>query len=152
MSFIVYPLVTNATGARLIEVPTLNDGYDLERHSRGRQREYARRVPGESEQSHGNAGRRCGRSIASSIACRRTSSPFLTKPITILRTTSPPSAASTTRTRWTTFAQGRPVVVLRTFSKAQGLAGLRVGYGMGPAELMALLRAHASGVHGFVAG
>jgi len=30
----------------------------------------------------------------------------------------------------------RPVIVLRTFSKAQGLAGLRVGYGMGPAELM----------------
>jgi histidinol-phosphate aminotransferase len=32
---------------------------------------------------------------------------------------------------------GGPVVVLRTFSKAQGLAGIRVGYGMGPAELMA---------------
>ncbi len=32
---------------------------------------------------------------------------------------------------------GRQVVVLRTFSKAQGLAGIRVGYGMGPAELMA---------------
>jgi histidinol-phosphate aminotransferase len=31
---------------------------------------------------------------------------------------------------------GRNVVVLRTFSKAQGLAALRVGYGLGPAELM----------------
>jgi histidinol-phosphate aminotransferase len=29
------------------------------------------------------------------------------------------------------------VVVLRTFSKVHGLAGLRVGYGLGPAELMA---------------
>ncbi len=29
------------------------------------------------------------------------------------------------------------VVVLRTFSKAHGLAGLRIGYGMGPAELLA---------------
>jgi histidinol-phosphate aminotransferase len=28
------------------------------------------------------------------------------------------------------------VVVLRTFSKAHGLAGVRVGYGIGPAELM----------------
>ncbi|HZQ95413.1 MAG TPA: histidinol-phosphate transaminase [Candidatus Sulfotelmatobacter sp.] len=28
------------------------------------------------------------------------------------------------------------VVVLRTFSKAHGLAGLRIGYGLGPAELM----------------
>jgi histidinol-phosphate aminotransferase len=32
--------------------------------------------------------------------------------------------------------QGRRVVVLRTFSKAQGLAAARVGYGIGPAELM----------------
>jgi histidinol-phosphate aminotransferase len=33
--------------------------------------------------------------------------------------------------------EGASVVVLRTFSKAHGLAGLRVGYGLGPAELMA---------------
>jgi len=33
--------------------------------------------------------------------------------------------------------EGWPVVVLRTFSKTHGLAGLRVGYGMGPAELLA---------------
>jgi histidinol-phosphate aminotransferase len=32
--------------------------------------------------------------------------------------------------------QGAPVVVLRTFSKVHGLAGLRVGYGFGPAELL----------------
>ena len=29
------------------------------------------------------------------------------------------------------------VIVLRTFSKAHGLAGLRIGYGLGPAELLA---------------
>ena len=33
--------------------------------------------------------------------------------------------------------QGSSVIVLRTFSKAHGLAGLRVGYGLGPAELLA---------------
>ncbi len=32
--------------------------------------------------------------------------------------------------------QGRPVVVLRTFSKAYGLAGLRLGYAMASAELI----------------
>lgn len=32
--------------------------------------------------------------------------------------------------------RGESVVVLRTFSKAHGLAGLRVGYGLGPAELL----------------
>lgn len=31
----------------------------------------------------------------------------------------------------------RSVVVLRTFSKAHGLAGIRVGYGIGPVELLA---------------
>lgn len=33
----------------------------------------------------------------------------------------------------------RPLVGLRTFSKAYGLAGLRVGYGFGPSELMEVL-------------
>ena len=32
-----------------------------------------------------------------------------------------------------------PVVVMRTFSKAYGLAGLRVGFGLGPVEVMELL-------------
>lgn len=32
--------------------------------------------------------------------------------------------------------RGASVVVLRTFSKVHGLAGLRVGYGLGPAELL----------------
>ncbi|HEV2402367.1 MAG TPA: histidinol-phosphate transaminase [Candidatus Sulfotelmatobacter sp.] len=32
--------------------------------------------------------------------------------------------------------QGASVVVLRTFSKAHALAGLRIGYGLGPAELL----------------
>jgi len=35
--------------------------------------------------------------------------------------------------------QGRNVVVLRTFSKAQGLAAVRTGYGIGPAELIGYL-------------
>lgn len=35
--------------------------------------------------------------------------------------------------------EGRPVIVLRTFSKAHGLAGLRVGYGFGPPEILAYL-------------
>jgi histidinol-phosphate aminotransferase len=34
------------------------------------------------------------------------------------------------------FKAGHRVIVLRTFSKIYGLAGLRVGYGVGPAELV----------------
>jgi histidinol-phosphate aminotransferase len=33
--------------------------------------------------------------------------------------------------------RGASVIVLRSFSKVHGLAGLRIGYGMGPAELLA---------------
>lgn len=36
--------------------------------------------------------------------------------------------------------QGRRVLALRTFSKIYGLAGLRVGYGVGPAELITAMR------------
>ena len=35
---------------------------------------------------------------------------------------------------------GRMVLVLRTFSKIQGLANLRIGYGLGPEELIAILQ------------
>ena len=34
---------------------------------------------------------------------------------------------------------GRPVVVLRTFSKIYGLAGLRVGYAVGPSDVIAAM-------------
>ncbi len=36
--------------------------------------------------------------------------------------------------------EGRNVVVLRTFSKIQGLANLRIGYGLAPAELIGVLQ------------
>ena len=35
--------------------------------------------------------------------------------------------------------QGRRVLVLRTFSKIYGLAGLRIGYGVGPEEIVAAI-------------
>ena len=36
--------------------------------------------------------------------------------------------------------EGRNVVVMRTFSKIQGLAGLRIGYGLAPASLASVLQ------------
>ena len=62
---------------------------------------------------------------------------FWTKPTTSLR------RASRTGAKWNIprslqhVRQGASVIVLRTFSKAHGLAGLRMGYGLGPAELLA---------------
>ena len=40
--------------------------------------------------------------------------------------------------RWV--KEGRPVVVLRTFSKVQGLAGLRIGYGLARPDIAAVLQ------------
>src|SRR4029079_2229392 len=37
------------------------------------------------------------------------------------------------------FRAGRDVLVLRTFSKLYGLAGLRIGYGIGPAAVVAAM-------------
>ncbi|MCM8525524.1 MAG: histidinol-phosphate transaminase [Lentisphaeraceae bacterium] len=37
------------------------------------------------------------------------------------------------------FREGKAALVLRTFSKAYGLAGLRVGYGIGPSEIIQAL-------------
>ena len=39
-----------------------------------------------------------------------------------------------------TAKRGRRVLVLRTFSKIYGLAGLRIGYGVGPAEVITAMR------------
>jgi histidinol-phosphate/aromatic aminotransferase/cobyric acid decarboxylase-like protein len=41
--------------------------------------------------------------------------------------------------------EGRPVIVTRTFSKIAGLAGMRLGYGVGPAEIMKRVRMFATG-------
>ena len=37
-------------------------------------------------------------------------------------------------------ADGRAILTLRTFSKLYGLAGLRIGYGVGPKELIAMMQ------------
>ncbi len=41
--------------------------------------------------------------------------------------------------------EGRKVLVTRTFSKIYGMAGLRLGYGIAPAEMIAEMRIHSTG-------
>ena len=70
-------------------------------------------------------------STPTSIASPSTCSRFST------RRTSSTSSSRTTRTASrSTCKRGRRVLVLRTFSKIYGLAGLRVGYGVGPADVI----------------
>jgi histidinol-phosphate aminotransferase len=135
LSFIVYPLVTNATGARLIEVPMVNDGYDLER--------ILEAVDANTRVVYlANPNNPTGTMVTAAEI-----DSFLDRlpshVITILDEAYYEFANYFAAERGMEHSHsldyvraGRPVVVLRTFSKAQGLAGIRVGYGMGPAELI----------------
>jgi histidinol-phosphate aminotransferase len=134
-SFILYGMTVRATGAELIEVSAREDGFDLaailkavNEHTRlvllanpnnptgtmlktDELEQFLKRVPEHvvvvlDEAYH---------EFASHFADRR----------------------GTEYSRSLRYVhQGARVVVLRTFSKVHGLAGLRIGYGVGPEELM----------------
>ncbi len=134
-SFIVYPLVTRATGARLIEVPTRNHHFDLEA--------IAKAVNSETRVVYlANPNNPTGTLLEAREIDR-----FLDRMpehvITVLDEAYYDYANHFATQRGVEYSHaldyvrdGRRVVVLRTFSKAHGLAGLRVGYGFGPAELL----------------
>jgi len=135
VSFIIYPIVTRATGAQLVEVPALNDGYDLNRIL-------------ETVDVHtrvvyiANPNNPTG-TVVDGAAIDHFLDRLPSHVITVLDEAYCDYASSFAAERGLDYShsldyvrQGRPVVVLRTFSKAHGLAGMRVGYGMGPAELI----------------
>jgi histidinol-phosphate aminotransferase len=135
LSFIIYPIATRATGAQLIEVPTLNDGYDLERildavnvHTR--------------VVYIANPNNPTGTAL-DAPAIDHFLDRLPSNVITVLDEAYCDYASYFAAGRGLDYShsldyvrQERPVIVLRTFSKAHGLAGLRVGYGLGPAELI----------------
>jgi histidinol-phosphate aminotransferase len=134
-SFIVYPLAVQAAGAQLLEVPMRDDSFDLEgilavidantrivflanpNNPTGTMLEAAAverflaRLPGHVVLVLDEAYYEFALHFA---ALRRV---HYSNSLEYVRS-------------------GAGVVVLRTFSKAHGLAGLRVGYGLGPAELL----------------
>jgi histidinol-phosphate aminotransferase len=138
-SFIVYGMAVRATGAELIETPARNDGFDLAailRVINGNTRlvllanpnnptgtmldvneleRFIGQVPGHVVVVLDEA----YYEFAAHFAEQRKVD--YSRSLTYLR-------------------QGASVVVLRTFSKAHGLAGLRIGYGLGPAELLSYCR------------
>ena len=134
-SFTVYPLVTRATGARLIEVPTRNHHLDLDA--------IAAAVNNETRVVYlANPNNPTGTLLPAAEIDR-----FLDRlpehVITVLDEAYYDYASHIASERGVEYSHaldyvrdGRRVVVLRTFSKAHGLAGLRVGYGFGPAELL----------------
>jgi len=135
LSFIVYPIVTRATGAQFIEVPTLNDGFDLDR--------ILAAIDGHTRVVYlANPNNPTG-TILEAGAIDRFLDRLPPHIITVLDEAYYDYASYIAAQRGLDYSHSldyvreeRPVIVLRTFSKAHGLAGLRVGYGLGPAELM----------------
>jgi histidinol-phosphate aminotransferase len=135
LSFIVYPIVTRATGAQFIEVPTVNDGYDLDR--------IAETVDVNTRLVYLSNPNNPAGTILGASAIDRFLDQLPPHVITVLDEAYYDYGSYFAAERGFDYShaldyvrQGRRVVVLRTFSKSHGLAGVRVGYGMGPAELM----------------
>jgi histidinol-phosphate aminotransferase len=134
-SFIVYPIATQAAGGQLIQVPMRNNGFDLNA------------IAAAVDQHT--------RIIYISNPNNPTGTLITTKELDRFLDEVPEHVIVILDEAYYDFADyfapGRKVdcsnaldhvnrsprvVVLRTFSKAHGLAGVRVGYGIGPAELM----------------
>ena len=135
LSFIVYPIVTRATGAQFIEVPTLNDGYDLDR--------ILEAVDVNTRLIYLSNPNNPTGTVVGADAIDHFLDQLPPQVVTVLDEAYCDYAGYFAAERGFEYShaldyvrQERRVVVLRTFSKAHGLAGVRVGYGMGPAELM----------------
>ncbi len=134
-SFVVYPIVTRSAGAELRQVPCRNDGYDLDAISDA--------IDSETRIVYiANPNNPTGTLIPAKEMDR-----FLDrlpeKVVVALDEAYFEYADWLARERGVDYShsldyvrQERSVLVLRTFSKVYGLAGARVGYGMGPAELI----------------
>jgi len=134
-SFIVYPIATQAAGGKLILTPLRDDGYDLDAIAASIDRDT--RIVYIS-----NPNNPTGTMLPAAEVDR-----FIGKipdhVVVVLDEAYSDFAQYFVAQRGVDYShgldyirQGHKVVVLRTFSKAYGLAGVRVGYGIGPAELM----------------
>ena len=135
-SFIVYSMAVHATGAQLIETPMNDDAFDLDAilHAIN---EHTRLV------FLANPNNPTGTMLDAATVDR-----FIAEVpghvVVVLDEAYYEFASYFAARRQIEYShslqylrQGATVVVLRTFSKAHGLAGLRIGYGLGPAELLA---------------
>jgi len=138
-SFIVYGMAVRATAAEFIETPTRDDGFDLTAILRAIN-DHTRLV------LLANPNNPTGTLLGVDELER-----FLSKVpghvVVVLDEAYYEFAAHFAERRRVEYSRslahlrrGASAVVLRTFSKAHGLAGLRIGYGLGPAELLAYCR------------
>ncbi len=134
-SFIVYSMAVHATGAQLIEAPMRDDGFDL-----------AAILNAINEDTRlvflANPNNPTG-TMVDAAALDKFLGEIPGHVVVVLDEAYFEFAMRFAALRKVEYShsldyvrQGASVVVLRTFSKAHGLAGLRVGYGVGPAELL----------------
>jgi len=134
-SFIVYPIVTQSAGGRLVEVPMKGDSFDLDA--------IAAAIDSDTRiiflANPNNPTGTIFDAAAADAFLRRLPDHV----IVVLDEAYCDFATYFAGKRGIEYThsldyvrQGRNVIVLRTFSKAHGLAGLRVGYGFGPPELL----------------
>lgn len=137
-SFISYPAVTETACARLLEVPPLDRGYDLEG--------ILKAIDANTRIVFiANPNNPTG-SFLDASAIDRFLSRVPKHVVVVLDEAYFDYAQYFAEKRAVTYSHSldyvhanRNVLVLRTFSKAHGLAGARVGYAMGPAELIAYI-------------
>jgi histidinol-phosphate aminotransferase len=142
LSFIQYQVVTRATGATLIEAPIRDNGFDLDA--------VAQAINADTRMVFlANPNNPTG-TLFDAAALDRFLDRVPEHVVVIIDEAYYEFAQYFAEQKGVEYShsldyvrQGRNVIVLRTFSKAHGLAGLRIGYGMGPAELIG----YCAGLH-----
>ena len=134
-SFIVYSMAVHAAGARMIETPMRGDGFDLDA--------ILTAIDANTRIVFlANPNNPTGTMLEAAVV-ERFVAELPSHVVLVLDEAYYEFAMHFAALRKITYSnsleyvrQGTNTVVLRTFSKAHGLAGLRVGYGLGPAELL----------------
>jgi histidinol-phosphate aminotransferase len=135
LSFTVYGMLVRSIGARLIETPTRNDGFDLDAILQAINAETRIVFLANPNNPTGT--------MLEADAIDEFLNDVPPHVVVVLDEAYYEFAAHFAALRKLEYSRALDyvrredrIVVLRTFSKAHGLAGLRIGYGLGPAELM----------------
>jgi histidinol-phosphate aminotransferase len=134
-SFIVYKLATQVMPGKLIEVPTHDNGYDLD--------VIAKAIDANTRIVFISNPNNPTGSLVTAGEMDRFLESVPDHVLIVLDEAYGDFAADFARQRGVEYSHAlnyiradRNVILLKTFSKAHGLAGLRVGYGIGPARLI----------------
>ncbi len=136
-SFIVYKLATQVTEGKLVEVPARNNGYDLE--AIAKTMDANTRIVFISNPNNPTGTLLTANEIDHFVEG------LPNHVLLVLDEAYGDFASDFAKQRGVEYSHAldyvradRDIIVLKTFSKAHGLAGLRVGYGIGPARLISM--------------